>query len=119
MRTEPQHWAFFMLVRATRAWLDLTFPQRTAFVEEKMKPLLIHAEVRLRYFDAEYFHAKVSDVLLWETTDPVAYQAVIQGLRDTVYWNGYFDIVDIIPAVEDDYAAQHGIAAFTDNIAGN
>src|SRR5579859_1880609 len=91
MRTEPQHWAFFMLVNATRAWLDLPLQQRIDFVEETLKPLLRPAEVRLRYFDSEYFHAKVSDVLLWETVDPAAYQAVIEGLRDTEYWNRYLD----------------------------
>jgi hypothetical protein len=71
-------------------------------------PLLAAGAVKLRYFDSEYFHAGISDVLLWETNDPAADQAVTQGLRDTACWDGYFDIVDIIPAVEDDYARQPG-----------
>ena len=54
--------------------------------------------------DAEFYDARVSDVLVWETADQAAYRAIVEGLRETPFWDHYFHIVDIIPAIENAYA---------------
>ena len=43
-------------------------------------------------------------MLVWETADQAAYRAIVEGLRETPFWDHYFHIVDIIPAIENAYA---------------
>ena len=57
--------------------------------------------------------ARLSDIVVWETSDLVAYQGVIKGLRDTLFWDHYFEVLEIIPAVEDGYAAYYAITPLT------
>ena len=106
--TSPNH-AFLMSVHTTPAWLAKPPPERFRFVDDVVRPLLArHPEVRLRFFDAEAFHARVTDVLLWETADVMAYQALVEELRETPFWDTYFEIVDIVPAVESGWAIHYG-----------
>lgn len=101
----------FMFIKATRKWLDLSPMERERDWGREFGPLLAaHPEVRMRYYDAEYYTARVSDVIVWEFEDATSYRALIQKLRDTDFWNGLFEIVEIIPAIEDDYIRQHAAA---------
>ncbi|CDW92630.1 MULTISPECIES: darcynin family protein [Thiomonas] len=112
--TKPQTYSFFMLLKATRPWLDKAPPERFAYVKDIVNPILeAHPAVSMRFFDSESYSAKVSDVALWETPDLVAYQQVIRKLRDTLFWNYYFEVLDIIPAVEEGYAAYYDMAPLT------
>jgi hypothetical protein len=54
--------------------------------------------------------ARVSDVIVWETTDLTAYRRLVDRLRETEFWGRYFEVLDIIPAVENDYAASYNRA---------
>jgi hypothetical protein len=102
--------AFFMLVRTTVAWLRLTPKERFAFVGEVIRPILVkHPTVSMRFFDAEAFNAHVSDVIVWETADVMAYQAVVEDLRETMFWGTYFEVVTIVPSVENGYAIHYGV----------
>jgi hypothetical protein len=102
--------AFFMHVRTTREWLKLPPRDRFAFLDEVIRPLLAkNPQVTMRYFDAEAFSAEVTDVLLWETADVMAYQAVVEDLRETMFWGGYFDVVAIVASVENGYAIHYGV----------
>jgi len=95
----------FMLIKATPAWLALPPKQRMAFFAEKIRPLLAdRPQLRLRYFDAEFYTARCSDVMMWETDEPAVYRALVEDLRETLFWDHYFQVVEIIPAVEDAYA---------------
>jgi len=106
--TSANH-AFFMLVRTTQAWLALTPPDRFAFVRAVVQPVLVrHPEVSLRYFDSEAFNATYSDVIMWETADLFAYQAVVEELRETPFWGIYFEIVEIVASIEQAYARHYG-----------
>jgi Darcynin, domain of unknown function len=108
---EPVTYSFFMLVRTTDAWLALPPPQRFAFLRAQVEPRLrAHPAVTLRFFDAEAFSARVTDVLLWQTTSLGAYGALIEGLRETAFWGVYFQVVEIVPAVENAYATHYGEA---------
>ncbi len=110
--TDPQtiNHAFFMSVRTTPDWLLLIPKERFAFLDDVIRPILVkHPTVTMRYFDAEAFTAQVTDVLLWETADVMAYQAVVEDLRETLFWGTYFEVVSIVPAIENGYAIHYGI----------
>lgn len=110
---EPSHppKTVFMLVRATSSWLALPPPARHAFVDRVLRPILArHPRVRLRYFDAEAYSARTSDVLLWEVGDEADYRGLVEDLRETPFWGGHFAVREIIPAVEDDFARHYGVA---------
>ncbi len=103
----PTRYTYFMLARTTPHWLALAREQRMRFAEEVFKPVLARfPAVSLRYFDAEAFSSRCTDVLMWETDDPGQYNFMVDALRDTAMYSvPYFEIVDIIGAVEDSYAA--------------
>ena len=105
----PANHAFFMLVRTTPAWLALSPPDRFAFVRTVVQPVLVrHPAVSLRYFDSEAFNATYSDVIMWETADLFAYQAVVEELRETPFWGVYFEVVEIVASIEQAYVRQYG-----------
>jgi hypothetical protein len=103
--------AFFMHVRTTTAWLKLVPQQRFAFLDDVIRPLLKkHPNVSMRFFDAEAFSADVTDVLLWETASVMAYQAVVEDLRETAFWGTYFEVVAIVASVENAYALHYNVS---------
>lgn len=63
----------------------------------------------MRFFDSEAFHAGCSDVVMWETVDINAYQSVVEELRTTKFWGTYFEVVEIVPAIENAYARHYGV----------
>ena len=100
----------FMLVRATPEWLALPPPDRFGFLDREVRPLLTrHPAVRLRFFDCEAYNARVSDVVLWETDDLAAWDSLVDGLRETAFWGRYFEVREILPAVENGYARHYGV----------
>lgn len=106
--TDINH-AFAMLVHTTPTWLRMPPSQRFAFVDETIRPLLArHPSVRLRYFDAEAFNARYTDMLLWETADVLGYQQVVEELRETPFWDTYFEVLEILPMIENGFAHHYG-----------
>ncbi len=102
-----QRYTFFMLLRATPAWLKLPRRQRAAFAEREITPLLArHLGVSLRFYDAEAFSGRCSDVAIWETDDLQAWSFLVDALRDSAFFaEPYFELLDIIPAIEDGWRA--------------
>jgi hypothetical protein len=98
-----RRYTFFMLLRATPAWLRLPRPRRAEFAELEIAPLLTrHPEVSLRFYDAEAFSGRCSDVAIWETGDLRAWTFLVDALRDSAFFaEPYFELLDIIPAIED------------------
>ncbi len=104
--------AFFMHVRTTPTWLRLAPKDRFAFLDAVIRPLLIkHPMVTMRFFDAEAFSAEVTDVIMWETEDVMAYQAVVEDLRETLFWGEYFEVVSIVASIENAYAVHYAVDA--------
>jgi len=102
---------FFMLVRTTPRWLALPPGERFAFVGAKVAPLLAaHPAVSMRYYDAEAFSARVTDVIVWQTAELREYQTIVEKLRETEFWGTYFDVVELVPAVENAYATHYQVA---------
>jgi chlorite dismutase len=106
MTEKPVLMTVFMLVKTTPDWLALPDDARARALAEHVEPALKRhgTDVRLRYYDAEFYSARVTDLWVWEVRDHEAYQSMIEALRDTPFWDRYFQILDIIPAVEDAYA---------------
>lgn len=103
----------FMLVRATTEWLALAPPLRHQFADRVLRPALSrHPHVRLRYFDAEAYSASTSDVLMWDVHSDADYRDLIEDLRETPFWGKYFEVKEIVPSIEDDFARHYGIAGF-------
>ena len=99
-----------MHLRTTTTWLALAPADRHAFVDSTIRPLLVrNPKVRLRYFDAEAFSADVSDVAMWETEDVLAYQSVVDQLRETLFWGHYFEVVSIVASIEQAFAAHYHV----------
>ncbi len=98
-------YTFFMLLRSEPAWLTLTRAQRREFIASDIQPIQAkYPAVRLRFYDAEAFSGRCTDVAMWETDDLRQYQFLVDALRDTRFFAlPYFTVVDIVPAVEDGY----------------
>lgn len=111
---QPLIYTYFMLVKTTPVWLQLQPQDRFHFLETVIKPILkSHSQVQLRFFDSEAFTGRVSDVLLWETPAVSEYQALVEELRETLFWGTYFEIVEIIPALENAYASHYQVTPVT------
>ena len=50
----------------------------------------------------------MTDLWVWEAADHHAYELVVEALRETAFWDRWFTIVEIIPAVENAYATNYG-----------
>ncbi len=106
--TKPYN--IFMLVKTTNTWLQLPPKERFAFVDRVIKPILAqHPTVTLRFFDIEAFNARVTDVMIWETRDLAQYQSLVEHLRETAFWGTYFEVLDILPGIEDGYADHYHV----------
>ncbi|CAM5659937.1 darcynin [Streptomyces griseorubiginosus] len=100
----------FILVRTTRSWLDLTPRQRFEVLRTEIRPA-IEAKgvaVRSRFYDTEFYSARVSDIWVWEAPDHNSFQQVIEALRETRFWDDYFEVVDVLVGVENAYAINYG-----------
>ena len=103
-------YTIFMHLRATADWLALPPDRRFAFMAEDVAPRLqAHPAVRMRYFDAEAFSSRVSDIVMLETADLDQYMALVESLRESPFWGRYFEVGEILPAVEDAYARHYGV----------
>jgi hypothetical protein len=106
----PVNYSFFMLVKTTPTWLAFTPDERFGFLGTTIAPLLEkHPDVSMRFFDSEAYHGRYTDVVVWETADPLAYQAVVEDLRETPFWDTYFEVVDIVPSIENAYARHYQV----------
>jgi hypothetical protein len=102
---ETATFTIFMQVKTTSAWLALSPERRFAFLGDTIEPILAqHRSVRMRFFDTEFYAADVTDVIVWETNNLAEYQAIVEALRETPFWGEYFEVVSILPGVENAYA---------------
>ena len=103
----------FMLLKARPEWLRLTREERNAIAGAALEESLEGQTVVHRHFDAEAYSGFCSDVAVFETGDPGAYYFAVERLRDTpLFQVPYFDVVAIIPSVEDGFVgfeARHAI----------
>ena|SRR5437899_9276630 len=111
-----RRYTFFMLLRSTSDWLKLSREERQRFLNREVRPLFAdYPAVTMRFYDAEAFSGRCTDIAVFETADLGAYTFLIDGLRDTAFFSHpYFKVLDIVPAVEDgyvEYDRAHGVQA--------
>jgi hypothetical protein len=96
----------FMLVKSMPEWLGFTGEERFKLLVKHIEPILKkhRPKVTLLLYDLEFYSARVTDLWVWETTDHHAYELLVEDLRETPFWNRYFQIVEILPGVENAYA---------------
>ncbi|MFD1536135.1 darcynin family protein [Nonomuraea guangzhouensis] len=109
-KTEPPVTAF-MLVKTTPEWLALTVQERVdAFTTQVLPAIEAKTSgVRSRFYDTEFYSARVTDVWVWEAEDHHAYQLLIDALRETPFWDRYFEVVDLLVGTENGYARTYGL----------
>jgi len=108
--TTPVNYVFFMHVKTTNTWLGMAPAERFAFVDATLRPLIARSpDVSMRYFDSEAFNARCSDVIMWETADPLAYHFVVEELRENGFWGQYFEVIEIVASIEDAFALNYGV----------
>lgn len=105
----------FMLVKTSPEWLSFTVDRRFELLAEQFAPILKkHAhEVRLRFFDVEFYSARITDIWMWDASDHHAYQLLVEDLRETAFWDRYFHIEEILTGVENAYARNYGRPALS------
>jgi hypothetical protein len=105
---EPQI-TVFMLVKTLPEWLGFSVERRFGELATHVEPVLKkHAgKVRMRFYDVEFYATRVTDVWVWEAADHGAYQLLVEDLRETPVWDRYFEIVEILPGVENAYARNY------------
>ncbi|MEV1241467.1 darcynin family protein [Nonomuraea sp. NPDC050022] len=108
--TEPPVTAF-MLVKTTPAWLALTVQERVDAFTTQVLPAIEARTigVRSRFYDTEFYSTRVTDIWMWETEDHHAYQLLIDALRETPFWDRYFEVVDLLVGTENGYARTYGL----------
>ena len=99
----------FMLVKSMPEWLGFTSEEQLTLLATHIEPILKkhHPKVTLRLYDVEFYSARVTDLWIWEATDHLAYELLVEDLRQTPFWDRYFQIVEILPAVENAYAKNY------------
>ncbi|MYR16878.1 darcynin family protein [Streptomyces sp. SID6137] len=108
--TQPPVTAF-MLVKTTPEWLALTVQERVdAFTTQVLPAIEARTTgVRSRFYDTEFYSVRVTDVWVWEAKDHHAYQLLVDALRETPFWDRYFEIVDLLVGTENGYARTYGL----------
>ncbi|HKX39886.1 MAG TPA: darcynin family protein [Burkholderiaceae bacterium] len=99
----PRCYTFFMLLQSTSRWRTLSVDEQHAHHDALLMQVFEgYPELKLRHFDSTAFAGRCSDVLLWETTDVAQYYHAVEWLRDRGPLGAqWFEVVDVIPAVED------------------
>ncbi|MFM0625238.1 darcynin family protein [Paraburkholderia xenovorans] len=105
----------FMLVKTTPEWLGFSVDERFRLLSEHVEPILErHAdEVSIRFYDIEFYSTRVTDIWVWNAASHHAYEMLVEALRETPFWDRYFDIVEILPGVENAYAKNYDRDALT------
>jgi len=103
----------FMLVKTLPEWLGFSIDERFRQLREHFEPILAkhQPKVTLRFYDVEFYSARVTDLWVWEATEHHAYELLVEDLRETPFWDRYFEIVEILPGVENAYANNYQRAA--------
>lgn len=94
----------FLMLEATPAWLRLPRAERNAIVNPVLSGALDGMAATLRHFDAEAFHARISDVAMIEAASAETAYFVMERLRDSpLIADEYFRLAGIVPAFENGY----------------
>ncbi|WP_111895272.1 darcynin family protein [Acinetobacter sp. MB5] len=100
-----EKYTFFMHLKALPTWLRLSREDRNKFNAQIIQPILKqYSAVNLRWYDAETFTTKTSDIAVFEVHSLRDYYFMVDALRDSPMFSmPYFELIDIFPAIEEGY----------------
>ena len=101
-------YTIIVTMTATPAWLSLSRTERNHFTGTLLQPLFTRwsDRVQVRFFDAEAFTARCSDVAIFTALDLKDYYCLMEQLRDTPFFaQPYFLLNDVIIGLENGYQA--------------
>ncbi|XDA98430.1 darcynin family protein [Sulfitobacter sp. LCG007] len=94
----------FLLLKAAPSWLRLSRAARREISEAALAAVLGKGDVTFRHFDAEAFHAQISDVAMIEADTADAAYFTIERLRDSaLIADEFFSVEGIIPCFENGF----------------
>lgn len=108
---------FFMLLKATTQWRALDADaQRAVFDAALITVFNGYPELRMSRFNAGAFHGRCTHMIVWELLDGAdvwQYEAAVEALHAQPFFAApLFEIMDVIPGVEDDDDALLPIEAY-------
>jgi len=101
----PKRYTFFIHMKATKHWLSLSIEERGTFFQEVIREIFErYPNVRSRLYDINSFPTKCSDIAVHETENIDDFHSLREDIRKTkIFTVPYFEIVDIIPTVEEGF----------------
>lgn len=103
----------FFMVKTAPEWLGFSFHTRLAHARETFQPILdaFAGRVRLKWYDVEFYTAKISDIWVIEAKDHQSYQLFCEKLRETPFWDRFFLVQDIFPGELNAWAKNYEVEA--------
>ena len=103
----------FFMVKTSPEWLGFSFKTRLAHARETLQPILdeFKGRVRLKWYDVEFYTAKISDIWMTESMDHHSYQLFCEKLRETPFWDRFFLVHDIFPGELNAWAKNYEVDA--------
>ncbi|MBF4636115.1 hypothetical protein ITJ38_17025 [Agreia pratensis] len=101
---------------ALPSWLRLSRTERADVISAEVEPAAAaHHDCHIRWIDAESMTALCSDVMIIDTTDLRSWNHLWEQLRDSsLFAEPYFELVSIVPGIEDGYADYEAELAASD-----
>jgi hypothetical protein len=103
----------FFMVKTSPEWLGCTFETRLAHARQTFQPILdeFKERIRLKWYDVEFYTAKISDIWMIEAKDHHSYQLFCEKLRETPFWDRFFLVHDIFPGELNAWAKNYEVEA--------
>lgn len=88
---------FVVSIKANPPWLILNREERNEHWKAVSTVVREYSElVTFQYYDSDAFHAHMSDMIICETKDPIAYHHLWDRIKDTaVFCQAYYSITDV------------------------
>jgi hypothetical protein len=103
----------FFLVKTSPEWLSFRFETRLEHARGTLQPILdeFKGRVRLKWYDVEFYTARISDIWMIEANDHHSYQLFCEKLRETPFWDRFFLVHDIFPGELNAWAKNYEVEA--------
>lgn len=103
----------FFMVKTSPEWLGFSFQTRLSHARETFQPILdaFTGLVRLKWYDVEFYTARISDIWVIEAKDHGSYQLFCEKLRETPFWDRFFIVHDIFPGELNAWAKNYEVDA--------
>ena len=90
-------YCFVVSIKANPKWLDLKRSKRNEHWKDVGSIVAEYADkVSFKYYDSDAFHAHMSDMIICETKDPLAYHHLWDRIKDTsIFCHDFYAITDV------------------------